>query len=76
MVVCIDAKKDRIKNNYWIGQSVMETEISNIWVVWIDETNKVISTKEIPTGKKTQFINKKLGIDAINRLLSKGFKIG
>ena len=54
----------------------METEISNIWVVWIDETNKVISTKEIPTGKKTQFINKQLGIDTINKLVSKGFKIG
>ncbi len=30
----------------------MEMEISNIWVVWIDETNKIISTKEMPTGKK------------------------
>jgi len=54
----------------------METEISNTWVVWIDETNKVISTKEIPTGKKAQFKNKELGIDAINKLVSKGFKIG
>lgn len=42
----------------------------------LTKLTKVISTKEIPTGKKTQFINKQLGIDAINKLLSKGFNIG
>lgn len=54
----------------------MVSENTNIWSVWISETNKVISTKQIPNSKEIQFKSKESGIEAVNKLISKGFKIG
>lgn len=52
----------------------MKTE--QTWSIWIDEFNKIISTKQIPKTKELQFKNKDSGIEVINKLASKGFKIG
>jgi len=51
-------------------------ETNEIWSVWIDEEKKVISTKEIKNAKKIYFETKEIGIEAISKLVSKGFKIG
>ncbi len=49
---------------------------STAWSVWIDENKKVISTKEISNSKQVWFENKETGIEQINKLVSKGYKIG
>ena len=46
------------------------------WSVWIDEKNKVVSTKEIPNSRKIYFDSKDIGINAISKLVFRGFKIG
>ena len=45
------------------------------WSVWIDENKKVISTKEISKGKQVWFEGEEIGIEQINKLVSKGYKI-
>lgn len=52
------------------------SENRNIWSVWISERNKVISTKQIPNSNEMQFKSKESGIETINKLVSKGYKIG
>lgn len=54
----------------------MNINESKSWSVWIDETNKIVSTKEIPQGKKVHFKNKDTGIEIVMKLVSKGYKIG
>lgn len=54
----------------------MENNTLNTWSVWIDEVNKVISTKKISTAKEIQFKDQESGMDVIIKLISKGFKIG
>ncbi|MDY5626015.1 MAG: hypothetical protein SPF92_00240 [Clostridia bacterium] len=44
--------------------------------IWIDESKKVISIKENPTGKEIFFENRDVGIKAVTDLVSKGYKIG
>ena len=44
------------------------SENTIIWSVWISETNKVISTKQIPNSKEIQFKSKELAIEAVNKL--------
>lgn len=46
------------------------------WSVWIDENKKVISTKEISNSKQVWFKNKETGVEQVNKLVSKGYKIG
>ncbi|HIV02771.1 MAG TPA: hypothetical protein IAC74_04290 [Candidatus Aphodoplasma excrementigallinarum] len=47
-----------------------------IWIVWIDESNKVISIKEIPNARQLYFENKATGLQTLNSLVRKGYKIG
>lgn len=54
----------------------MEMEISNTWVVWIDENKKVITIKESPNAKQIFFENKEIGMQKVTELVSKGYKIG
>ena len=54
----------------------MEMEISNTWVVWINESKKVITIKESPNAKQIFFENKKIGMQKVTELVSKGYKIG
>ena len=46
------------------------------WSVWIDENEKIISVKEISSGKEILFENKDIGIKAVIDLISNGYKIG
>jgi len=46
------------------------------WSVWIDEKNRIVSTKEIPNSKEIYFKSKDIGINAISKLVSRGFRIG
>ena len=46
------------------------------WSVWIDETKKTVTTKKRPNAKQVFFANKELGMKTINKLVSKGYKIG
>ena len=54
----------------------MNSKTSLAWTVWIDESNKVISIKEIPNAKRLYFENSKMGLQALNCLVTKGYKIG
>lgn len=47
-----------------------------IWTVWIDENSKVISIKEIPNARQLYFENKATGLQTLNSLVRKGYKIG
>ena len=47
-----------------------------IWTVWIDENSKVISMKEIPNARQLYFENKEKGLQTLNSLVKKGYKIG
>lgn len=47
-----------------------------IWIVWIDENSKVISIKEIPNARQLYFENKATGLQTLNSLVRKGYKIG
>lgn len=42
----------------------------------IDETGKVISMKEPPNDKPLYFENRETGLQTVNSLISKGYKIG
>lgn len=46
------------------------------WSAWIDERNKIITIKEGPNSKQVFFENRELGMEAIMKLVSKGYKIG
>lgn len=46
------------------------------WSVWIDEDKKIISTKKIETGKEIKFEHREQGIEVVNKLVVKGFKVG
>lgn len=46
------------------------------WSAWIDEAKKNITIKEPPNAKQVFFENCELGMDAIMKLLPKGYKIG
>lgn len=54
----------------------MNKKASLAWTVWIDESNKVISIKEIPNARQLYFENKATGSQTLNSLVSKGYKIG
>ena len=44
--------------------------------VWIDESSRIISMKEIPDAKKVYFKNRERGLETINSLVLNGYKIG
>lgn len=48
---------------------------NKVWSVWIDETKKTITIKESPNLKQVFFENREIGMDAIMKLVSKGYKI-
>lgn len=55
----------------------MNNEQQNkVWSAWIDETKKTITIKESPNAKQVFFENCEIGIEAIMKLVSKGYKIG
>lgn len=54
----------------------MNSKTSLAWTVWIDENNKVISIKEIPNARQLYFENIETGLQTVNPLISKGYKIG
>lgn len=54
----------------------MQKQDSILWTVWINENNKVISMKEIPNAKQLYFENREMGLQAVNSLVTKGYKIG
>lgn len=54
----------------------MQKQDSILWTVWIDENNKVISIKEIPNTRQLYFENKEIGLQTLNTLVTKGYKIG
>ncbi len=47
-----------------------------VLTVWIDENNRIISIKEIPNAKQLYFENRETGLQALNSLVTKGYKIG
>lgn len=51
-------------------------QFTQAWSVWLDENNKIISMKEIPTAKLLHFENREKGLQTINSLITKGYKIG
>lgn len=54
----------------------MQKQDSIILTVWIDENNMVISMKEIPNAKPLYFENREKGLQTLNSLVRKGYKIG
>ncbi|WP_306560446.1 hypothetical protein [Monoglobus pectinilyticus] len=54
----------------------MQKQDSIILTVWIDENNMVISMKEIPNAKPLYFENRETGLQTLNSLVRKGYKIG
>lgn len=46
------------------------------WSVWIDEKNKVISTKKTTEGKEVVFESQQIGMQRVITLASCGYKIG
>lgn len=55
----------------------MNDELHNtVWSAWIDENQKTITIKESPNAKQVFFENREIGMDAIMKLVSKGYKIG
>ena len=44
--------------------------------VWIDETKKIISFKEIPETSKVSFSSGDMGLKEISVLAAKGYKLG
>lgn len=53
----------------------MEQQTLNSWSVWIDENKKVISIKENSAGKEIFFENRDIGIKAVTKFVSNGYKI-
>lgn len=49
---------------------------STLWTVWIDESSKIISIKEMPYAKRLYFENRETGLQTLNSLIAKGYKIG
>lgn len=56
-----------------IGDSIPKKQT---WSVWIDEKNKVISTKKTTVGKEIVFESKQIGMQTVIALASCGYKIG
>ena len=46
------------------------------WSAWIDETKKTITIKETQNAKQVFFENREIGMEAVMKLVSKGYKIG
>lgn len=46
------------------------------WSVWIDENKKTITIKETQNAKQVFFENREIGMEAVTKLVSKGYKIG
>lgn len=51
-------------------------QYNTTWSAWIDERNKIITIKESPNAKQVFFENREIGMEAIMKLVSKGYKIG
>lgn len=51
-------------------------QYNTTWSAWIDARNKIITIKDSPNAKQVFFENRELGMEAIMRLVSKGYKIG
>lgn len=51
-------------------------QIKQTWSVWIDEKNKVISTKKTTTGKEMIFESRQIGMQRVIDLAACGYKIG
>ena len=52
------------------GRENMNSKTSLAWTVWINESNKIISIKEIPNAKLLYFENREKGLLTINSLIS------
>ncbi len=53
----------------------MENIDIRVWTVWIDETRKIISTKQIPDAKQINFDNSNIGLKKVSELVLKGYRI-
>lgn len=49
---------------------------NKVWSAWINETKKTITIKESPNTKQVFFENREIGMEAIMKLVSKGYRIG
>ena len=49
---------------------------NKVWSAWIDERKKTITIKESPNAKQVFFENREIEMEAIMKLVSKGYKIG
>lgn len=59
-----------------MAEEIIVKKKTAIWTVWIDENSKVISMKEIPNARQLYFENKAIGLQTLNFLVRKGYKIG
>ena len=51
-------------------------QYNTTWSAWIDERNKIITIKESSNAKQVFFENREIGMEAIMKLVSKGYRIG
>jgi len=49
---------------------------NKVWSAWINETKKTITIKESTDAKQVFFENREIGMEAIMKLVSKGYRIG
>jgi len=49
---------------------------NKVWSAWINETKKTITIKESTNAKQVFFENREIGMEAIMKLVSKGYRIG
>lgn len=47
-----------------------------VWSAWIDERKKTITIKESTNAKQVFFENREIGMEAIMKFVSKGYRIG
>ena len=47
-----------------------------VWSAWIDERKKTITIKESTNAKQVFFENREICMEAIMKLVSKGYRIG
>ena len=54
----------------------MNNEQQNtVWSAWINEAKKIVTIKESPNAKQVFFKNRAIGMEAIMKFVSKGYKI-
>ena len=46
------------------------------WSFWVNEPQKTVTVKETPNARQVFFENREIGMEAVMKLVSKGYKIG